>query len=149
MSTVKAICSDLNHLQPLRSQLSGLKPMQSQLVDSSRTVNPVVTIKNSVNLGGSLKRSLHRRQTSIPSSPKVVSALTGLHSRHASIADAPVDISFRSAFRQDLHEAPGLLCVYVVCVCVCVQLHLPCKIFLLATLGMPVQLLSTSLLLKY
>ena len=58
-------------------------------------MNQVVTLQNAVSLGGSLKKSSHRRQASIPSSPKVLQALTGLHTRHASLADAPVDISFR------------------------------------------------------
>ena len=54
-------------------------------------------LRTEVSLGASLKKGgLHRRQASIPSSPKVLSALTGaVHSRHASLADAPVDVSFR------------------------------------------------------
>lgn len=67
------------------------------LTDKAPAMNPVIlSLQSQVSLGGSLKRGgLHRRQASIPSSPKVVSALTGLHTRHASIAEPPVDISFR------------------------------------------------------
>ena len=69
-----------------------------KLGERTGTMNPVISLQNPVSLGGSLKRGgLHRRQASIPSSPKVVSALTGLHTRHASIVDAPVDITFRWA----------------------------------------------------
>ena len=54
------------------------------------------SLRSEVSLGGSLKKAGgHRRQASIPSSPKVLSALSGLHVRHASLADAPVDVSFR------------------------------------------------------
>ena len=54
------------------------------------------TLRSEVSLGSSLKKGQHRRQASIPSSPQVLNALSGaLHGRQPSIADSPLDVSFR------------------------------------------------------
>ncbi|KAK9789233.1 hypothetical protein WJX73_007750 [Symbiochloris irregularis] len=63
-------------------------------------MNPAVgkhlNLHTSLSLGSSLKRNnAPSRQANIPSSPKVLSAVAGVHTRHASISDAPVDVSFR------------------------------------------------------